>query len=551
MKHRAFGDSGEFREAPEEFVVVRKGENRFTINGKQSTFVCGDEEADSLCKEFNDRQKDLVVDWDHATLDKRAASSGDAPAAGWVKLLRDETGNVVAKVINWTQKAKDRFLAGEYRYISPVLAFDEGKPRAVQSIGITNHPAIHGSMPLVAASDAFEPDEQVDEVVESVYTNYKEMARSLKEGVSQGQELLRQCLASMHDLGDRNPGIKESVISFADGLFAEDLKAFQDISAPVVPTLADVQTRVQNDVLQNKTVDAVVTDATQTIGQRASILADMLSRVQALLNSYNAMVPQVPDEAKPTLEAITSYLSGIASEIQGALGRIDAVATQSVVAASDGDKVVAFADGDADAAAASILDYIRKVLKNVPMSEGEVVKKVIDELAATSKLPKTDDEDIVVTPPEPVVPEVVQKMHDLCLTKDCNDDELLLAMNDAVAAKKERDEFLAKLGCDSLGKAKERLLSLSDAVRTLEATIKVDSTIKSGKMTMAMRDWGIAYAKRDPKGFEDHVAKAPVMFSDVKLLGNDEKPRKKAYTPMQRKVAEQFGHTPEEVYEDK
>lgn len=543
MQYRVFGDSGEFREAPVEFVVVRKGENRFTINGKQSTFVCDDEDAELLCKEFCDRAKDLVVDWDHATLDKRASAEGDAPAAGWVKIARDTAGNIVAKVQGWTEKAKSRFLNGEYRYISPVLAFDGGKPKAIQSIGITNHPAIHGSMPLVAASDALVADEPVDEAVESVLKTYEDMVRKFKAGVAEEQEMLRQCIAAMHDLGDRNPGAKLRIEAFTDSLFAEDLKAFQDSAAVVVPSLADVQANVQAQILQNRTVDAIAADTTLTIGQRASMLADMLSKTTALLNQYNAMMGQVTDDQKPNLAAVTEYLAGFASEIQKGISRLDAVATDVVAGAPE---VTPMADTNPESAKQDIVDKVRKMVEKFPMQAGELVKSIMDELKQFAQ--PTPGESVTTIAETPAVPEIVQKMHDLCLTKDCKDGDLLLAMSDAMAAKQERDGFLAKTGIENLAKAKEKLVALNDAVRKLEATVKVNEALSSKKLTVAMKDWAIEFATRDPKGFDAHVAKSPVMFNDLKVpKDGSDKPRQKAYSAKAVNICKQFGRTPEEL----
>jgi phage I-like protein len=87
----------------------------------------------------------IVVDYEHQTL-----YGGAAPAAGWIEKepisLKAENGNLYAK-IKWTDEAKKRIEADEYRYLSPV--FDpnyidpvSGASRgwALHSVALTNKP---------------------------------------------------------------------------------------------------------------------------------------------------------------------------------------------------------------------------------------------------------------------------------------------------------------------------------------------------------------------------------------------------------------------------
>lgn len=132
--------------APAEFVLIKFGRTEYTKGRSDGSFQFDDKDADRVIADFAKRKKDLVIDYDHATV-----SGGEAPAAGWIEKLEKRDGGLVAKV-NWTAKAAERLGSREYRYHSPVIFFDPktGRPASLHSVALTNHPAFHGYDPLVA-----------------------------------------------------------------------------------------------------------------------------------------------------------------------------------------------------------------------------------------------------------------------------------------------------------------------------------------------------------------------------------------------------------------
>ena len=94
----------------------------------------------ALVSEFDSRNMDLVIDWEHAT-EHRAPNGQDAPAAGWVKELAVRDGAVWGRV-EWTEKATAQLQRKEYRYLSPVFLFtrDENQIVRLTSAGLTNQP---------------------------------------------------------------------------------------------------------------------------------------------------------------------------------------------------------------------------------------------------------------------------------------------------------------------------------------------------------------------------------------------------------------------------
>ncbi|MCW5657442.1 MAG: hypothetical protein KIT60_07045 [Burkholderiaceae bacterium] len=92
----------------------------------------------------------VVIDYEHQTL--LAKSNGQAaPAAGWIRGAAWRPGEGLFANVEWTAAAKARIDAGEYRYISPVITFDEdGTVTSVQLAALVNHPALLGMEPVVA-----------------------------------------------------------------------------------------------------------------------------------------------------------------------------------------------------------------------------------------------------------------------------------------------------------------------------------------------------------------------------------------------------------------
>lgn len=110
--------------------------------------------AEKLCAQSV--QTEFLFDIDHQTI--RAEANGQpAPAAGWATRFEWRAGKgLFATDVRWTESALKAIEAGEYRYISPVIAFDSASGRVVgvQMAAITNFPALLGMEPIGQALSA-------------------------------------------------------------------------------------------------------------------------------------------------------------------------------------------------------------------------------------------------------------------------------------------------------------------------------------------------------------------------------------------------------------
>ena len=141
------GGNVELVGAPETIFVLPIGH----VVSSKGEFDVDDESYKAMKAQIAKRGVDLVVDYEHQTL-----KGCEAPAAGWVKELKLEDGQIKA-VVEWTPRGAQYLENKEYRYLSPVVNVRKADNKAVglHSLALTNTPAIEGMNPIVN-SDNFE-----------------------------------------------------------------------------------------------------------------------------------------------------------------------------------------------------------------------------------------------------------------------------------------------------------------------------------------------------------------------------------------------------------
>lgn len=115
--------------------------------------------AARVIERFSVRRNPAVLDYEHQTLLKED-NGQPAPAAGWIRGLEWRDGSGLWATVELTERAADFIRRGEYKFISPVFAYDAGTGEvlAITMAAITNSPAIDGMEPLAlraAASAGF------------------------------------------------------------------------------------------------------------------------------------------------------------------------------------------------------------------------------------------------------------------------------------------------------------------------------------------------------------------------------------------------------------
>lgn len=132
-------------EAPEYIRVLPLGR----ISSEKGEFLVDGESFRLMKEHMQHRGIDIVVDYEHQTL-----NNVQAPAGGWIKELLLKNDGIYARV-EWTDKAKNYLLCKEYKYLSPVIVLRKNDRKVTQlhSVALTNTPAINGMAPIANSLD--------------------------------------------------------------------------------------------------------------------------------------------------------------------------------------------------------------------------------------------------------------------------------------------------------------------------------------------------------------------------------------------------------------
>lgn len=112
--------------------------------------------AARLIAQLEARETRFLIDYEHQTL-ATDESGQPAPAAGWASRFEWREGaGLFAVDVEWTERARAMIDAGEYKYLSPVFAFEveTGEITRLLHAGLTNFPAIDGMDELAARAAA-------------------------------------------------------------------------------------------------------------------------------------------------------------------------------------------------------------------------------------------------------------------------------------------------------------------------------------------------------------------------------------------------------------
>ena len=120
--------------------------------GEGKSWTVSDLQGKTLAAQMNAvaGKTPVVIDYEHHTM--TASDKGHkALAAGWIKKAEWRSGEGLFAQVEWTAAAKAHIEAGEYRYISPVIAYDSaGKVQNVPLAALVNYPALLGMEAVLA-----------------------------------------------------------------------------------------------------------------------------------------------------------------------------------------------------------------------------------------------------------------------------------------------------------------------------------------------------------------------------------------------------------------
>jgi phage I-like protein len=245
------------------------------------------------------RTNPAVIDYEHQTLLKEK-NGQPAPAAGWFKQLeyRDGVG-LFATDVEWTPAAAQAIADGEYRYISPVIRFDQtsGRVTGLMMAALTNYAGIDGMQAASLAamsSHFFNEDDQSNQettmknLLALLFANLKLDANATEE----------QAISALKQMTDKTNDAATALTSLSAQV--ESLKAAQPDPTKFVPidVVKELQTSLSalNATVIKGEVDKVLDTARgagKILPAMESHLREMGNKDLAALNAFVATLPAI------------------------------------------------------------------------------------------------------------------------------------------------------------------------------------------------------------------------------------------------------------------
>jgi len=149
---------------------------------------------------FNDQGVDVPIDWEHSSV-TRAEKGLDSPAAGWITGFKWDPKRGLVASVNWTDVGATQITAKQYRYLSPVIVFDEStrEVNRIHSVALTNKPRTKNQAELLAASVKLQLEKENEMSTDTKGAADAKKAAT-KEGVVKAQEPVAGGGGSMTDL---------------------------------------------------------------------------------------------------------------------------------------------------------------------------------------------------------------------------------------------------------------------------------------------------------------------------------------------------------------
>lgn len=112
------------------------------------------------------------------------------------------------------------------------------------------------------------------------------------------------------------------------------------------------------------------------------------------------------------------------------------------------------------------------------------------------------------------------------LPDDTKPGDLAKCVAQALATKTGNPDPSKFVAADQFNQVSTQLKSIQDDRAAEKAASAVDKAMAEGKIAPASKDWAVAYAKQDPKGFETYVASAPVIVKPASAGPTGQPPKK-------------------------
>lgn len=209
------------------------------VRSQKGDFIVDDESFKRIRNTFEERGIDIVIDYEHQTLE-----DVQAPAGGWIKDLFIRDGAIAAKV-EWTPKAQEYIKNKEYKYLSPVVLVRKSDQKAVvlHSVALTNTPAIDGMFAIVNSInlDEFEEGGKDMELLKKLAAllglpedaTEEQVIQAIKTAVGEVGKLQEEIKKLQEGKGEGTEPVTNKVICGLLGIDSKEAKT-EDVAAAIM-----------------------------------------------------------------------------------------------------------------------------------------------------------------------------------------------------------------------------------------------------------------------------------------------------------------------------
>lgn len=265
-----------------------------------------------LIAEAEARATDYPIDYEHQILEAKQ-NGQPAPAAGWFRRLEAREDGLWAVDVQWTERARQMIAAGEYRYISPVFAYDRKTGRVTRLLmaAITNNPALDGLTDLAPLTDTMENCTMIESLA----------ALAAHLNIADGEDAAAAALAALKAKDDEIAALKREVEAVQAA--AVPMSEHAKLQAELAALRADMEAAERERLLEAGLSDGRILPA-----QRDYWAAQPLAALKAWLDERTA--DDLIDIATAVLEVNLDFF------VQRVVPRIEALASKLTQTASGG-----------------------------------------------------------------------------------------------------------------------------------------------------------------------------------------------------------------------
>jgi phage I-like protein len=228
-------DTDSFGGLPKSILLIKIGSIPFSKEGTDGTFDCSLDDLKAILQDFQNRGKDIAIDYNHGKLSE-ATVNGEAPAAGWIDSLEiDPKRGLIGKVKSYTPRAVELAKKKEIpRYISPALNFNDEytRPTSLHSVGLTDTPSFHNPEMVMAANDQLSKAEKLQKR-KSTIQSFKDLVSSMHKSHSDMGAAVLSTIQDYHTFVKDNTEDLHDMQTFNDSTLGSGVIAFADIQAEI------------------------------------------------------------------------------------------------------------------------------------------------------------------------------------------------------------------------------------------------------------------------------------------------------------------------------